>query len=449
VDTKRKILVIDDDQAVCDMIAGTLKNRGYEVFTETKYQEGMSKAGEILPDLAFISLLLDTTNGLKVSKELHAIEKLKKVPVIMLISYKGELDPKYTRTIGIVDILVKPASEKDLITKVEAILGPSAVQSAEEIVPEIEDTGSSEAISDFSSSRTDKIVFDPDDQHSNIRDIAGDDRAQLRDRINITADDMGSDVRDVSRPDADPDFLVEEMSAEEDETALMNDEDETEEDGETRRGGEDISFSEFERQETRKKMRMAAVVLAFVAIIGIGTYLGLHFFFSAKDRPIASPVPREGSVKDTPAAQKTETATLPTTGDTRSVEDASNRPAPLVSGQNAGKNESRPRPAPVKERGQQAVTERRPPERTTRVPEVQKKGTYAVQIGYFGELKHAESLATKMRERGYEVTLKEENVGKKISYRVLIGEFNTRNKAMVESVAILRKEGIASVPYKE
>ena len=43
---KRKILVIDDDQSVCDMIARALKNRDYEVFTETKYQEGVERAGE-------------------------------------------------------------------------------------------------------------------------------------------------------------------------------------------------------------------------------------------------------------------------------------------------------------------------------------------------------------------------------------------------------------------
>ena len=100
MDLKRKILVIDDDQSVCDMIARTLKSRDYEVFTETHYQEGVERAGEVLPDLAFISLLLDSTNGLKVSKEIHAIDKLGKLPVIMLISHKGELDPKYTVTIG-------------------------------------------------------------------------------------------------------------------------------------------------------------------------------------------------------------------------------------------------------------------------------------------------------------------------------------------------------------
>jgi ActR/RegA family two-component response regulator len=55
MDLKRKILVIDDDQSVCDVIARTLKSRDYEVFTETRYQEGLARAGEVLPERVFNS----------------------------------------------------------------------------------------------------------------------------------------------------------------------------------------------------------------------------------------------------------------------------------------------------------------------------------------------------------------------------------------------------------
>ncbi len=143
--TKRTILVIDDDQAVCDSISRTLSGRGYEVYAETQHQKGIEKAGEILPDLIFIGLLLNTSNGLKVSKQIHALEELRKVPVVMIISYQGELDPKYTRAIGIVDVLIKPLKESDIIVKTEAVLGPSEFTDREEETMSVTDNSETTA----------------------------------------------------------------------------------------------------------------------------------------------------------------------------------------------------------------------------------------------------------------------------------------------------------------
>ena len=55
-----------------------------------------------------------------------------------------------------------------------------------------------------------------------------------------------------------------------------------------------------------------------------------------------------------------------------------------------------------------------------------------------------------MKEKGYKVFVRKEGkADNKVSYRVLVGEYKTRNEAMVQSVAILRTEGISSMPYKE
>jgi len=83
-------------------------------------------------------------------------------------------------------------------------------------------------------------------------------------------------------------------------------------------------------------------------------------------------------------------------------------------------------------------------------PAPQTKTVFSVQIGFFGNLKNAESLAEKMKQKGYPVSLKkEENVGGKTSYRVVVGKFSSRKEAAEQAADILRKEGMKAILYKE
>src|SRR5512135_3093941 len=101
----RKVLVIDNDRVVSDMIVKTLLPRGLDVSVAASPDRGVEKDLEYKPDLIFISLFLPESNGFKISRRIHSDEELMKVPLMMLISYRGELDPKYTSSIGVVDVL--------------------------------------------------------------------------------------------------------------------------------------------------------------------------------------------------------------------------------------------------------------------------------------------------------------------------------------------------------
>jgi DNA-binding response OmpR family regulator len=136
---RKKILIVDDDREVISTIAQTLQEKGYEVIPAAGFQEGIDKAQQAMPDLIYLSLLLQGSNGLKASKAIHSIEGLEKAPVIMMISYEGELDPRYTVTIGIVDVIVKPPDPEILSAQAEKILGGVSVSAPEEeIVSETE-----------------------------------------------------------------------------------------------------------------------------------------------------------------------------------------------------------------------------------------------------------------------------------------------------------------------
>ncbi|MBI5639670.1 MAG: response regulator, partial [Nitrospirae bacterium] len=94
MDRKKKILVIDDDRSVSELFTKALTPKGFEVLSLEDPDRAIEIAGDFHPDLIYLSLLFPASNGLKVGKALHNIGGLGDVPIVMLISYRGEIDPK-------------------------------------------------------------------------------------------------------------------------------------------------------------------------------------------------------------------------------------------------------------------------------------------------------------------------------------------------------------------
>jgi len=467
MDTRRKILVIDDDQSVCDMIDLALRDRGYEVFTENHYREGVERAGEVLPDLLFISLLLDTTNGLKASKEIHAIEKLGKTPVVMLISYKGELDPKYTMTIGIVDVLVKPLNERDIISKTEDILGPDSPQNAEEIITETSDIDNFAAIPDFpdaleqgeeyvpgSREKTDKEIFELNKEYHDIPEMIDDEMKQIHEIQDETGDleEISEEPLDESGFGQRADGVYARMDNEEISLESMHEEHQDKVKDLGIQKEDKFNFVDgAEKHGSRKKILMVAVTLVLIAVIGIGTYMGLQFLFAGnKDRPVVLSAVQEASLKDKNDLLGEKTESLPRTGTHPSVNEKEKKPAAIASEQNKKKETVQHTPAAATVKGQDPAPGKSSVTKEAKVSGVQDNAAFSVQIGFFENLKNAEALAGKMKQKGYKVFIKnEEKVSGKMSYRVLIGKFSSRNGALELSEVILHKEGIKPILYKE
>ncbi|RPI34535.1 MAG: response regulator, partial [Nitrospiraceae bacterium] len=445
---RRKILVIDDDQSVCDMFARTLNNRGYEVYTETHFQGGIKKAKEVLPDLVFISLLLDTTNGLKASKEIHAIEKLGKVPVVMLISSRGELDPKYTVTIGIVDVLVKPPAEKDIVSITEDVLGIDAGRNTEaETISAISASENIRAVPDLPEDREQVEKFDIgskkgpakkkleyDDAYRDIPEEIDKDVNQNQEYASqsgyVLRDQKGSseELPDESGFDEVAEGIDESSgSGESDSEALYDEDQDVNDDLEMQEDVEDNPVHKAGGSGSGRKILLLAAALVLIAVIGIGTYMGLQFLFGAKDRTVVVQSSEVGSsVTDKRELKKKEAESSPASGN-----------VPTDS-------------AVETKKGRAAVPKHSPAVKVPKASAVQKKGTFSVQVGFFGNLKNAEVFAVKMKQRGYKVFIMNERkaAGEK-SYRVLVGKFRNRNDALKLSKAILRKERIETVLYKE
>lgn len=114
-----KLLVIDDDPNICDLLRLYFENEGYEVKTACDGIEGISFFKMYEPDLVLLDIMLPKNkDGNQVCREIRAISSK---PVIM-ITAKGEVLDKVGLELGADDFVVKPFDMKELSARVKAVL---------------------------------------------------------------------------------------------------------------------------------------------------------------------------------------------------------------------------------------------------------------------------------------------------------------------------------------
>lgn len=118
-----KILVIEDDEAIRDVIRFTLENNGYkEVLTAGDGESGLRIARREQPSLVLLDLMLPQLDGLSVCRELKRDETTRNIPVIMLTAKSEESDIVLGLEMGANDYITKPFSNKVLVARVRAQL---------------------------------------------------------------------------------------------------------------------------------------------------------------------------------------------------------------------------------------------------------------------------------------------------------------------------------------
>lgn len=114
-----KILVIDDERAIADIIKFNLEKEGHIVETAADGEEGIEKVFKINPDLVLLDIMMPKKDGFQVLKEIRA--KLQ-TPVIMLTAKEEEVDKVLGLELGADDYVVKPFSMRELVARVKANL---------------------------------------------------------------------------------------------------------------------------------------------------------------------------------------------------------------------------------------------------------------------------------------------------------------------------------------
>ncbi|CAM3219113.1 response regulator YycF [Vagococcus fessus] len=129
----KKVLVVDDEKPISDIVKFNLTKEGYEVFTAYDGEEALEVVKEVEPDLVLLDLMLPKIDGLEVCRE---IRKNFDMPIIMVTAKDSEIDKVLGLELGADDYVTKPFSNRELIARVKANLrrqgSPSQKQVEEE-----------------------------------------------------------------------------------------------------------------------------------------------------------------------------------------------------------------------------------------------------------------------------------------------------------------------------
>jgi two-component system, OmpR family, alkaline phosphatase synthesis response regulator PhoP len=114
-----KILVIDDEPSIINLVTAYLKPEGYEVYTASDGNAGLKSARAFKPDLIILDLMLPGMDGIEL---LSILRRESDVYVIMLTARTDETDKIVGLSVGADDYVTKPFSPRELVARVKAAL---------------------------------------------------------------------------------------------------------------------------------------------------------------------------------------------------------------------------------------------------------------------------------------------------------------------------------------
>lgn len=115
----KKILIVDDEKPIADILQFNLKKDGYEVYCAYDGDEALEIVDEVEPDLVLLDIMLPEKDGMEVCKE---IRKKYEMPIIMLTAKDSEIDKVLGLELGADDYVTKPFSTRELLARVKANL---------------------------------------------------------------------------------------------------------------------------------------------------------------------------------------------------------------------------------------------------------------------------------------------------------------------------------------
>lgn len=114
-----RVLVVEDDPTVAEVVVRYLEREGFEVESVGNGREALERAGQSLPDLVVLDLMLPGLDGLEVCRRLRAVAP---IPVIMLTARGEESDRVLGLELGADDYVSKPFSPRELTARVKSVL---------------------------------------------------------------------------------------------------------------------------------------------------------------------------------------------------------------------------------------------------------------------------------------------------------------------------------------
>jgi two-component system phosphate regulon response regulator PhoB len=120
--SKRKLLIIEDDRSLANVVEYNFSNSGYEVFCAHDGQDGINQARNRMPDIILLDLMIPVVDGIEVCRQLRAESTTRDTPIIMVTAKSEEVDQLIGFSVGADDYVIKPFSVRVLLEKVKTVL---------------------------------------------------------------------------------------------------------------------------------------------------------------------------------------------------------------------------------------------------------------------------------------------------------------------------------------
>lgn len=155
--TKQKILVVDDEQDILELISYNLTREGYQVYTVSNGKQAISKAKEVNPDLIILDVMMPVMDGIEACRVMRAMPEFKQTFIVFLTARSEEYSEIAGFHVGADDYIAKPIKPRALMSRINAILRRNTVEVVDEVADKIE-------ISDLVIDRDSFLVYRGDEK---------------------------------------------------------------------------------------------------------------------------------------------------------------------------------------------------------------------------------------------------------------------------------------------
>ena len=130
--TRKKIILIEDEPDIVEVISYNLRREGFQVIAEVRGDEGINQVRKQSPALVILDLMLPGIDGLSVCQQIKADSLTQDIPIIIVSAKGEESDVVIGLGMGADDYLAKPFSPRELVARVKAVLRRGDIRRGEQ-----------------------------------------------------------------------------------------------------------------------------------------------------------------------------------------------------------------------------------------------------------------------------------------------------------------------------
>lgn len=117
-----RILIVEDESSIVEVLEYNLRKAGFEVTTESRGDTGLDAARKQVPDLLVLDLMLPGLDGLELTRMLKRETRTASIPIVMLTARSEEVDRIVGLELGADDYISKPFSPREVVLRIKAVL---------------------------------------------------------------------------------------------------------------------------------------------------------------------------------------------------------------------------------------------------------------------------------------------------------------------------------------